>query len=148
VPAFSTIDLDASEVEVRGTGGDLVDANVAKDTRRMIAEALKHSATGGNEPARFRALVESSGGFNGLCILWLSYLPIALVAGSTCSHAEVSVDLSFESGGMLNHGVGTASTSGSIYAGAYKRALMLAVQDALTHAQRNTASRADGRSSL
>jgi hypothetical protein len=146
VPSYAGVDVDASEVVVEDPDENL-DADAALEVRRALAEILTDSrqekhATG---PARFRARVKlETKGLAALTegpqLIYAPFLFLFVPFGLTLWHAWASIDLTVETGQATYRGTGSGDAGGSIYASATRRALALALQEALTNSGASAAT--------
>jgi hypothetical protein len=131
VPAFNRIDVEASELELVDAGADL-ELDSALAFRARLAEALEQATAGsnGSEPARFRARIHIKDKNHGP--YWVPFVSLAALLGATTEGATVHVSLTLETRSGRVVASAEAEDRGSIYASALDRAIVLAVQRALT----------------
>ena len=144
VPAFSSVDVVASEVVLYDLGDDL-DIDTAAQLRRAIAEVLEEGArerdgtqgdasADGRGPARFlvtATILEATEGPH-----WIPFVGFATLMGATTFHAKVRLAVTIQTAAGRVTGTATAKDGGSLYASVLERTVVLAMQQALTNARR------------
>lgn len=135
VPAFSGVDEDASEVVLYDLGGDL-EFDSASQLRSVLAEVLHEAARERGDDARKVALarflvtatiLEETDGPH-----WIPVVGLLTLAGATTFHAKVRVAVTIQTSAGEITRTATATDGGSLYASALERAVVLAIQKALT----------------
>ncbi len=123
-----------THVAVSGEGAS---PEIADRTRHMIDRANQHAhgapmamsvAVQVDKPRSYLAFLQEDG-IAAMLIVW------PVLAGVVTERAKLSVDVVITSGDRLLHGHGTAEKEGSLYAPAQKRALAVALGQAVASAR-------------
>jgi hypothetical protein len=133
--------LRVSEVTVVSDEGNVDPETVGAvrdQTVKILADAARKSSTGGGSAnvrvrvhlGEYTDSVETAMHVDGLAVIGYFMAP----AGLTFERQKLSVDVAIERGGRAFTGHGEADKEGSIYARARKRALAVALDEALSDA--------------
>jgi hypothetical protein len=145
IPALAPCAIDIEQVVVVSKNDDpppAVDV-IRRETGEILARAAEGRGVTG-APARVSVRVEVAevNGFeralaeDGFAVFGLPTVALGLAV----QRADVSVDVTLEARGRTFTGHGAATRRGSIYAPARRRALAVALDDALAEAARNAGS--------
>ncbi len=150
IPAFSAIDVEGSTTEVTTAEGLALKPDADQKIRRDLAEALaaagkrrgasdeQAAQAGERGKARFHAHVhiqeeipwDAAINKDGIAVVSLIAFPFGIIN----TRERLTVDVTVESGGWAFTGHGAADKFGSLYSPALKRALAVALDQALADA--------------
>ncbi|MEM1029974.1 MAG: hypothetical protein AAF928_00680 [Myxococcota bacterium] len=135
IPAFSEVDVEASEVVLRDVGEDL-SIHRATELRTLVAETLEEAnlerADAGSTKgaARFRMVVTIDRGDRMPDPMWL-LMAVPALLGATVDHVEADVTFTLQSADGKVEVAASAKDGGGAYASAAERAIVLAIQKAM-----------------
>lgn len=128
--------MHVTSVAVSGPGATAeAIADVTQGTTSIMSLANRHArgpmvpmsvAVNVEKPRDYLAFVHHDGIF---FVIW------PMLAGMVIGRAKLDVDVAFTSGSRVLHGHGSAAKEGSVYADAQKRALVVALADAIRNAR-------------
>ena len=145
IPALAPCAIDVDEVVVVSKNGDPPPAAdvIRRETGEILADAAEaRGVTGAPARVDIRVEVAERNGFeqalaeDGFAVFGLPTVALGLAV----QRAEVSVEVTLQARGRTFSGRGAATRRGSIYASARRRALAVALDEALADAARNGAA--------
>jgi hypothetical protein len=138
VPDFSSVRVDETKVTVVYSDGDAAEPEIAADYQReadslLSDAAAKRKGAAATADAEVRVVILGGRSVYRAGAFVLPYVLFAHAFGTATTFGKISVDLTLRSDGHVFRGHGEASEKGSYRVSIRRRALAVALDQALAH---------------